>query len=154
MENVLGVECFEGISQLREDLDGFLLSKPSFGLDMFGQGSTVTILIDQIVVVGGAQHFHELDDVDVVYLGEDGDLVIGELAKFGRMLEFLHIHHLHCINLLVLSVFSFVDVPVLALSDLLKQDVIFNYLVHFTCILIAKLISISSSLRSYTLKNI
>lgn len=68
MENVLGVECFERISQLREDLDSFLLGESSFGLDMFCQGSTVTKLINQIVVVGSSQHFDKFDDVNVVYL--------------------------------------------------------------------------------------
>jgi hypothetical protein len=116
-----------------------LLIEPALGLDVLGQRSTVTELIDEVVVVGGAEHFQELDDVEVVDLGEDGDLVVGELAEFGRMLELLHIHHFYREDLLVFTVFGLVDVPVLALTYLLKQDVILNNLVHFTCILIAKL---------------
>lgn len=116
-------------------LDGFRLSESSFGFDVLGQCSAVTILVDEVVVVGGAQHFHELDDVDVVYFGQDGDLVVGELAQFGRVLELLDVHHLHCEDLLVFAVLCLVDVAVLALADLLEQDVVLYYLVHLTLLL-------------------
>jgi hypothetical protein len=111
---------------------------------MLGECSTVTKLIDQVVIIGGPKHLHEFDDVDVVYLGEDGDLVVGELAQLGSVLEFLDVHHLDCENLLVFSILGLVYVAVLALAYLLEKHVILNYLVHFTCILIAKIISISS----------
>lgn len=46
------------------------------------------------------------------------------------MLEFLNVHHLDCVDALVFAVFCFVDVAVLALPDLLLQDVVLDYLVH------------------------
>lgn len=148
VQNILGVKCFKCVSKLLKDLDCFLLGESSFGLDMLCQGSTVTILINQVVVVGSPQHFYKLNDVDVVYLREDSDLVIGEFAEFGCVLKFLYVHDLHSVDLLVFPILSFVDVSVLALSDFLEENVILNNLVHFTCELIAKLISMHSPLRS------
>ena len=108
---------------------------------MFSQSSTVTELIDEVVIIGSSEHFYEFDDVDVVDLGEDGDLVVGELAEFRSVLEFLDVHYFHCENLLVFTVLCLVDITILTLTYLLQQDVILNYLIHFTCILIEKLIS-------------
>jgi hypothetical protein len=68
----------------------------------------------------------------VVYFGQDGDLVVGELAQLGRLLELLDVHHLHCEDLLVFAVLCLVDVAVLPLADLLEQDVVFYYLVHLS----------------------
>lgn len=46
------------------------------------------------------------------------------------MFEFLYIHHLHSVKGLRFTVLCFVNVPVLALTDLFKQNVIFNDFVH------------------------
>lgn len=46
------------------------------------------------------------------------------------MLELIHIHHLHCVELFVFSILSLVDIAVLSLADLLQQHVVFDNLVH------------------------
>ena len=46
------------------------------------------------------------------------------------MLEFLDVHHLDCVDALVFAVLGLVYVTVLALADLLLQDVVLDYLVH------------------------
>ena len=130
MQDVLCVQGLEGVAQLVEDLDGLLLVEPALGLDVLSQRSTVTELIDEVVVVGGAEHLDELDDVGVADLGEDGDLVVGELAELGGVLELLDVHDLDGVDALVLPVLGLVDVAVLALPDLLLQDVVLDYLDH------------------------
>lgn len=80
MQNVFGMQRLEGIPQLVENLDSFLLVEPALGLDVLSQRSTVTELIDEIVVVGSTEHLDELDDVGMADLGQNGDLVVGELA--------------------------------------------------------------------------
>jgi hypothetical protein len=47
---------------------------------MFGQSSTVTKLIDKVIVISSSQHLYKFDDVHMVYLGKNGDLVISELT--------------------------------------------------------------------------
>ena len=68
----------------------------------------------------------------MIYFGQDGDLVVGKFAQFGRVLELLDVHHLHCEDLLVFAVLGLVDVAVLTLTDLLEKDVVLYYLVHLT----------------------
>ena len=80
MQYIFGMQRLEGIPQLVENLDSFLLIEPPLGLDMLGQRPTVTKLIDKIVVVGSPEHLYELDDVGMADLGQDGDLIVGELA--------------------------------------------------------------------------
>lgn len=46
------------------------------------------------------------------------------------MLEFLDVHHLHCVDALVFAVLGLVNVAVLALADLLLEYVVLDYLVH------------------------
>ncbi len=79
MQNILSIERFKGTSDLGKYLDRLLFGQSFLALDILGKRAAVTKLIDEIVVVGGPQHFNELDDVGVVDFGEDGDLVVGEL---------------------------------------------------------------------------
>lgn len=80
MQYIFGMQRLEGIPQLVENLDSFLLIEPPLGLNMLSQRTTVTKLIDKIVVVGSPEHLYELDDVWMADLGQDGDLIVGELA--------------------------------------------------------------------------
>lgn len=130
MQDVFCVEFFKGAPELQENLEGFSFCKFSLGLDVLCKSAAVAELVDQIVVVGSSEHLNELDDVDMVDFAEDGDLVIGELAQFGCMFEFLHVHDLHCKHSLCLAVLCLVDVAVLPLTYLFKQNVILNNLVH------------------------
>ena len=132
MQDVFCVEFFKGAPELQENLEGFSFCKFSLGLDVLCKSAAVAELVDQIVVVGSSEHLNELDDVDMVDFAEDGDLVIGELAQFGCMFEFLHVHDLHCKHSLCLAVLCLVDVAVLARPYLLLEDVIFDYFIHQT----------------------
>lgn len=97
---------------------------------MLGQSSTVTKLIDKIIVIGSSKHLYKLNNIDVVDLRKNSYFVIGELTQFRCMLKFLNVHHLHCIGLLVLTILSLIDVTVLPLSNLLQQNVVLNDFVH------------------------
>lgn len=65
MQNVFVVESLKGIFKLGKDLDGFRLVKPLLSFDVLGKCSSVAELVDQVIVIGCTQHFHELDDVNV-----------------------------------------------------------------------------------------
>lgn len=47
---------------------------------MLCQRSTITELVNEIVIIGSAEHLNELDDVRVADFGQNSDLVVGELA--------------------------------------------------------------------------
>lgn len=47
---------------------------------MLCQRSTVTELVNKIVIIGSTEHLNELDDVWVADLGQNGDLVVSEFA--------------------------------------------------------------------------
>ena len=130
MQDVLGVERLEGVSELEKDDDGLGLAEPGLALDEFGEGAAVTKLVDEVVVVGSPQHLYKLDDVGVVDFGENGDFVVGEFAEFGRVLELLHVHHFDRVDVFVPAVLGPVDVPVLPLAHVLLQHVVFDHLVH------------------------
>lgn len=87
--------------------------------DMLGKSSTITKFINEVVVIGSAEHLYKLDDIGMVDFGEDGNLVVGELAQLGSVLELLDIHHFHGVMLMSLSVLGLVDVTILTLSNFL-----------------------------------
>lgn len=80
MQYIFSMQRLEGIPQLVKNLDSLLLIEPPLALDMLSQRPTVTKLIDKIVIIGSTEHLHKLDDVRMADLGEDGDLIVGELA--------------------------------------------------------------------------
>lgn len=113
MQNVRLVECLEGCPELLEDLQRLLLRQPSLPLDALGKRASVAILIDEIVVAGRAEHLNELDDIGVGDLGEDVDLIIGELGQLRSLFELVSAHYLHRIVQFCLFVLGAVDVAVL-----------------------------------------
>lgn len=80
MQYIFSMQRLEGIPQLVKNLDSLLLIEPPLALDMLSQRPTVTKLIHKIVIIGSTEHLHKLDDVGMADLGEDGDLIVGELA--------------------------------------------------------------------------
>lgn len=130
VQNVLVVELRKGTLELGEDLEGLSFGQLPLLFDVLGQCPSVAELIDEVVVVGGPEHLDELDDVGVVDLGKDGDLVVGELAELGSVLELFDVHDLDCVVLFGLPIFGLVDVSVLPLPDFLQKDVVLYDLVH------------------------
>lgn len=63
---------------------------------VLGECTAIAVLVYQVVVIVGSEHLDELYDIGMVDFGQDADLVIGKLAQFGRMFEFVHTHNLHC----------------------------------------------------------
>ena len=78
MQDFFVIECFESVTQLDEDFECFWLCKFAFGFDMLCQCSSIAEFIDEVIVIGSAEHFYEFDDIGVVDFGEDGDLIVGE----------------------------------------------------------------------------
>jgi hypothetical protein len=134
MQDILRTQGLKGTPDLGKYFNGLFLSQSLFTLDILSKGATVTELIDQIIVVGGSEHFNELDDVGVVDFGEDGDLVVGELREFGSVFELLDVHYFYCVELFCFLVLTFVYVAVLPLADFLQQDVVLDDFVHCTCV--------------------
>lgn len=105
---------------------------------MLGKSSPIAELVDKVVVVSSPQHFYEFDDIEVVDLGENSDLVVGEFAQFGSVFELFYVHDFDCKESLGLAVLSLVDISILTLSDLLDQHVVFDNFVHKTVIVSMK----------------
>lgn len=113
VQNMRLVECLEGCPELLEDLQRLLLRQSSLPLDVLGKRASVAILINEIVVAGRAEHLNELDDIGVGDLGEDVDLIIGELGQLRSLFELVSAHYLHRIVQFCLFVLGAVDVAVL-----------------------------------------
>lgn len=96
MQNMRFIQNLKGRPQLFEYMYGLFLRKSAFLLDMLSKSAAVAELIDQIVVVVGAEHLNEADDIGVRHFAEDVDFVVGKLRQFGRLLELVHVHHLDC----------------------------------------------------------
>ena len=96
MQNIFSMENLERWPQLEEYLNGLILWETLLRFDQVSQSATIAVLVDQVVVIGSPQHFNELDDVGVVYFGENVDLIVGEVTKFGSMLKFFCAHDFHC----------------------------------------------------------
>jgi hypothetical protein len=81
MQDILSTQGLKGTPDLRKYFNGLFFSQSflTLTLDILSKRATVTKLIDEVIVVGGSEHFDKLDDVGVVDFGEDGDLVVGEL---------------------------------------------------------------------------
>jgi uncharacterized membrane protein len=135
VQDVSFIEGGKGQPQLLEYLQSLLFGQPAFLLDEFCECPSIAELIDEVVVIGGSQHFYELDDVGMGHLAEDADLVVGELRQLGRRLELVRVHHLHRVQLLRRLVLRLIDVAVLPSTDLLLQDVVLDHLVHALLIL-------------------
>jgi hypothetical protein len=139
MQYFFSVKELKGRTELREDFDGFLFGEFLLGFDEVGKGAAIAELVYEVDVVVGSEHLDELDDVGVTDFGEDADLVVGELAQFGSLFEFVNVHHLHCIKVLCFSVLGAVDIAVLALPYALHQHVVFHHFVHYLAMLLYSL---------------
>ena len=115
---------------MSENDHGLSLSEFAFLFDEFGKGSSVAVLVNQVVVVGGSEHLYEFDDVGVVNLGQNGDLVVGELTEFWGVFELLDVHDFDCVILVGFAVLGLVDVAVLTLADLFEEGVVLDHFVH------------------------
>ena len=87
---------------------------------MFSKSSTVTILVDKVVVVGSSEHLDKFDDVWVVDFGKDCNFVVGKFTKFRSVFELLHVHDFNCVEVFVFLVFCFIDVTILSMPYFLK----------------------------------
>ncbi len=92
MENILGTEHFKRGPNLHKNPEGLILRESFLHFYVFGQGSSIAVLIDEVVVVGGSEHLQEFYDVGMVYFGQDCYFVVGELGQFGGRFELLHVH--------------------------------------------------------------
>lgn len=82
MHDLMLVEGFEGVEDLKEKLDGLLLGEGFVLLEILGEVALVAVLENEVEIVGGLLDVIELDDVFVIAGLEDLDLVLQELQKF------------------------------------------------------------------------
>ena len=97
---------------------------------MLCECSSVTELVNKIIVVCSSKHLYEFDDIRVVDFRENGDFVIGELTKFRSMFKLLNIHNFDSIELMSFLIFCLVNIAILPLSYFFYQDVILDNLIH------------------------
>ena len=101
--------------------------------DLLLKGTSVAILIDEVVVVGCFQDLDEPDHVGCVFdLGEGLDFIYSELLELRAYFEFLDLDDLdgHC--LVGLFVDGLVDLSELALADYVVEHVVLYLLAHLT----------------------
>ncbi len=93
--------------------------------------STVTVLIDEIEIVGGFEHVEIADDVFVDFdVGEDVDFIDGAFFEFFVLSEFGNWDDFDGVFFLVFVVYGAVDFAVDSGTDLFVEGVVFNVLWH------------------------
>lgn len=106
MHDLMLVECFEGIEDLEEKLDGFFLGESFILLEILGEVALVAVLKNEVEIVGGLLDVVELDDVSVIAGLEDLDLVLEELQKLALILHALPLMFSRLIALIAISPLS------------------------------------------------
>lgn len=149
MQNIFIIQLSECTFQLSKYFQRLTFTQFSQFFNVLCECSSVTELIDQIVVIGSPEHLHKFDDIGVVDFWQDGDLIVGEFTQFRGMLELLDIHDLDCVVLMRFAVLCLIDITVLSLSYFFKEDIIFDNFVHLLFVII-KL----TSTTKYTERNI
>lgn len=76
MHDLVLVEGLEGVEDLEEELDGFLLGERLVLLEVLGEVALVAVLQDEVEVVGGLLDVVELDDISVIAGLEHLDLIL------------------------------------------------------------------------------
>jgi hypothetical protein len=130
MKDLLPIKQIESRPQLSEYFDSLFLGKPFFRLNVVSKCAPVAVLINQINIVAGSEHFDESDDVGVIYFGKYANLVVRELTELGSLLEFVQVHHLNRIKLLSEFVLRPVHVTVLPPAHTFHQHIVFNLFIH------------------------
>ena len=95
------------------------------------QSATVAVLIDEVVIIGSLEHIDVFDDKWTrLERGEDIDFVDSAFLEFGDLFELFCLNHLDGHFLLGDQVNRLVNLRIHALSQLLFQLVILDYLAH------------------------
>lgn len=98
--------------------------------------SSVTVLVNEVEVVGCFKHIDVFDDVLVFfYICEDVNLINRALLKLFIFLETTYFDHLYSVLLPVILVYCSVDLTISPLTDYLVQRVVLNYTHHTTNII-------------------
>lgn len=73
-------EYLKGLHEILEIVHGLLLREPTIPLDLLLEGSSITILIHEIVVIGSLEYFNKSHHMSGIFnLGKRLYLVDGEL---------------------------------------------------------------------------
>jgi hypothetical protein len=75
------VECLEGIEDLDEELDRFLLGEGLVLLEVLGEVALVAVFEDEVEIVGSLLDVVELDDVSIIAGLEHLDFVLEEFQE-------------------------------------------------------------------------
>jgi hypothetical protein len=73
------VKRLKGPLHLLKDVQSLLLRKFPPLFKVFLKRSSITELIDQIIIVCGAYHLDEFDDIGMGHFAQDTDLIIDKL---------------------------------------------------------------------------
>lgn len=131
MHNIMPIQHLKRLHQLPEIPHSPALLQPPLLLQHLLQRATITILIHEVEVVIGFEHFDVADDVGGgLDGGEDVDFVDGALLEFGVLFELLHWDDFDGEFFFGFYVDGFVDFAVDALANGLVEGVVVDYARH------------------------
>ena len=128
-------ENLERLQQVFKIVDSLLLFESTVEFDFLFESASVTVLIDEVVVVGCLEDFDEADDVGGVFdLREGLYLVDGELFKFRTGFKFLYFDDFDGHGLVVCLVGVSVDFAELSFAHDIVKNVVLNLFAHDNCL--------------------
>lgn len=80
MKDMWFIKCRKGLSHLLKDFQCLIFRQSSSFLKEFGKRSSITKLINEVIITGGPEHFYKLDDIWMRHFAEDADLVVSEFC--------------------------------------------------------------------------
>jgi len=122
---------FECLHHLPEEIQGPFLGEGAFLLHQFVHRASVTILIDEVEIVGSLKHIDVFDDVGAALKSRKNvDLVDSAFLQLGDLFKFLSLDDLDSNLLLGHQMYRFVDLSVDTFSQMFLQLVILYDLAH------------------------
>jgi hypothetical protein len=106
----------------------------AFAFDEVFEGAAFAVLVDEVDVVVGFDHLHEVYHVDVVLEELQGfEFVAGQFREFVDLFELVEGDHFDCHFDAGVDVEGAVDFAVLSLAQVVGQRVVVDYFDHGNC---------------------
>ena len=122
------MESFEKIFEI---IQSFFFLEFSSKFNFLFKGTSIAVLIDEVVVVGSFEDFDEPDNMSgILNFTESLDLVDGELFEFRADFEFLYFDDFDGNDLIGFLIDGSVDLSKLTFSNNIVQDVVLYFFSH------------------------
>jgi len=133
MHDVVFSQNPESLNDLFEVNQSSFFRERSFFLHEFIKSSSITILIDEVKVVGSFEHIDILDNIGAVLKSrEDVDLIDRAFLQFRYLSEFFCLHDFNSYFLFCSHVNCLIHFCVDSFTELLFKLVVLDYFPHMT----------------------